>query len=390
MTRQDFVIKVAKINKILGELKYGIDIDTILDFSFLTPQLLMLAEWMADIQQYISQEPSPSLARQITSIGYTDEIKKYLAKHKEDITPTACVTLLIDSIKRLQSLFEICRQYQREEKGQYKDLVETLANEQVATLLQRAVDAGLLDNHFQPTPDTKTLQLRVIAFAVSSICKFPRIYVDFEKQWSHTTSYRISTCSIPKYRTKFYEYAKSLYPEVDFSPLESSCGIETFYTPQSPEDITKMYNELIKYKYIAPDTTLDVFNGIFDKAKFVKPVEWIKEQRLLAYFLYLAFGKWNKKNLWVKSQVSLMYFVYLSFRADNPFDFWTKCANCFQIREGKPINRESLRCNFRSIISKGKLDTYDIELKRIADEYNSCTIKKEATASDRKAKAYIT
>ena len=35
MTRQDFVIKVAKINKILGELKYGIDIDTILDFSFL-------------------------------------------------------------------------------------------------------------------------------------------------------------------------------------------------------------------------------------------------------------------------------------------------------------------------------------------------------------------
>ena len=70
MTRQDFVIKVAKINKILGELKYGIDIDTILDFSFLTPQLLMLAEWMADIQQYISQEPSPSLARQITSIGY--------------------------------------------------------------------------------------------------------------------------------------------------------------------------------------------------------------------------------------------------------------------------------------------------------------------------------
>ena len=59
MTRQDFVIKVAKINKILGELKYGIDIDTILDFSFLTPQLLMLAEWTADIQQYISQEPSP-------------------------------------------------------------------------------------------------------------------------------------------------------------------------------------------------------------------------------------------------------------------------------------------------------------------------------------------
>ena len=81
MTRQDFVIKVAKINKILGELKYGIDIDTILDFSFLTPQLLMLAEWTADIQQYISQEPSPSLARQITSIGNKEVSGKTQGRH---------------------------------------------------------------------------------------------------------------------------------------------------------------------------------------------------------------------------------------------------------------------------------------------------------------------
>ena len=105
--------------------------------------------------------------------------------------------------------------------------------------------------------------------------------------------------------------------------------------------------------------------GIFDETKFTRPV------------------------LWKKSQTSLMYFVYLTFRTDNPFDFWTKCANCFQIQDGKPINRESLRSNFRPLINKGKLGTYDIELKRIADEYNGCT-KKKATASDEMATAYIT
>lgn len=505
MTRQDFVIRVAKINKVLGELKYSMDIDAVLDLSSLAPQLLMLEEWTADIQQYIEQEPSPALVRQIISIGYTDEIKKYLAKHKTDITPDACVTLLNGSIKKLQALFKMCRQYLYEEKGQYKDLVEPLANEQVATLLQRAVDAGLLNSHFQPAPDTKTLQLRVIAFAVSSICKFPRVYVDFEKQWGHTASFRISACSLPKRKSQYFEYAKSLYPEVDFSTLEPSHETVVFYTPQSPEDINKMYNELIRYRYIAPNTTFEVFNGIFDKTKFVKPVDWIKGQRLLAYFIYLAFGKYNKKNLWVKgekcflvngktphtgcfksgysmikrsgwidrfdprlkaicdefnhievstkdtgknkgrvihngkevfysdksdekkeavfselvrggyispkttadifmgifdetkfirpilwkkSQASLMYFVYLAFRSDNPFDFWRKCAHCFQIQRGKPLNLESLRSNFRPILKKGKLDTYDIELKRIADEYAS-TKKKKATASD-KAKAYIT
>ena len=143
-------------------------------------------------------------------------------------------------------------------------------------------------------------------------------------------------------------------------------GKEVFYSDKSEEKKQAVFSGLINGGYISPTTSIDIFMGIFDETVFTRPV------------------------LWIKSQVSLMYFVYLSFRADNPFDFWTKCANCFQIREGKPINRESLRCNFRSIISKVKLDTYDIELKRIADEYNSCTIKKEATASDRKAKAYIT
>lgn len=106
-----------------------------------------------------------------------------------------------------------------------------------------------------------------------------------------------------------------------------------------------MYNELIKYKYIAPDTTLDVFNGIFDKAKFVKPVEWIKEQRLLAYFLYLAFGKWNKKNLWVKG------------------------GKCFLIN-GKAPHIACFKSGYSSIKRLGWMDRFDTRLKAICEEFN--------------------
>lgn len=506
MTRQECVIRIAKINKVFGELKYRIDIGAIPDLAAYAFQLLMVNDWTADIQQYISQEFSPTLARQIVSIGYTEEIEKFLREHNTGMAP-AYATALEESVKKVRSLMGLCRHSLNKEKGQYSDLIEPLANEQTVALMQRAVDAGLLDIHFQPSSKATTLQLRVIAFAVSSMCKLPHMYAPFEKQWENNIKSRISTCNIPKRNVDQLNYAMELYPEVDFKPLfEPTQDISAFYTPQDRDDIIRLYKSLLKYGYISPETTLKTFEGIFDKNKFVKPVVWIKGQRQLAYFIYLAFGKFNKKKLWKKgekffrvngqvphvdsltsgyswlkragwldrfdiklkaicesfyhverenhpqkrnderlihisknvfysnksrktkqavysalikggyispdttsaifmgifdetkftrpvlwkkSQTSLMYFVYLTFRTDNPFDFWTKCANCFQIQDGKPINRESLRSNFRPLINKGKLGTYDIELKRIADEYNGCT-KKKATASDEMATAYIT
>ena len=54
---------------------------------------------------------------------------------------------------------------------------------------------------------------------------------------------------------------------------------------------------------------------------------------------------------------------------DNPFDIWVKSVYCFCMANGKKPNRESLHCNFRNFIQKGILDTYDTELKNIADSY---------------------
>ena len=68
---------------------------------------------------------------------------------------------------------------------------------------------------------------------------------------------RFNTCRVPRYNTELYDTAKVLYPEVDFNEFEPVHKTETFYTPQDEEDIKELYWDLIKYKYIAPDTEIE-------------------------------------------------------------------------------------------------------------------------------------
>ena len=65
MTRQEIVIKIAKINHIIGEWKYRLDLDGEVEIETLSPDLLYIDEWVREIGQYIKQNPSPSLTRKV-------------------------------------------------------------------------------------------------------------------------------------------------------------------------------------------------------------------------------------------------------------------------------------------------------------------------------------
>lgn len=496
MTRQEAVIKIAKITRFVGEMKYQLDMDDEIEFEALDPEWRHIDVWTKEACQYLGQDASPQLVRLVANIGYTDIVEEYVQGHRQEIeAPYA--EILDRYVENMRALALLCDTRSEERKGKYGDLIEPLANERIATLLQRAVNAGILDSHYQPTPQAKPLQLKVVAFAVSSLGRLSSPYVLFEKQWHRENGRRFSTSRIPKRDTSCYETAKALYPEVDFSEFEPVHETETFYTPQGEEDRKVMYGELVKYGYIAPDTDFEVFDGIFDKAKFTRPVEWIKGQRQLSYFVYLAFGKFNRKNLWIKAeccfringnvphkaccvsgyswikragwldkydlrlkaicsgfnhaeqaelpedaaggraihtskvvfhstrgeeakhamysaliaggyidenttfaifegifdetafslpvtwmktQSQLMYFVHLAFKAENPFDVWVKCVHCFRLQDGKKPNRQSMDSNYRFIVKKGRMDTYDAELKSIADNY-TCVKKKDTKVS---------
>ena len=182
MTRQEAVIKISKITRIIGELKYQLDADDEIEFEALDPDWLHIAEWTQEICRYMTQDASPQVARLIANIGFTEIVEKYVQSHRQEIeAPHA--KILDDYVEGIRNLSLLCDTRSDKQKKKYADLIEPLANEQVAALLKRAVGAGLLDEHYQPTPQTKSLQLKVIAYAVSFLCQLPSVYVLFEKQW---------------------------------------------------------------------------------------------------------------------------------------------------------------------------------------------------------------
>lgn len=59
MTKQEVVIKIAKINRIIGEWKYRVDVGK--EIESLSPELSYLAKWTQEIIQYIKKNPSNNL-----------------------------------------------------------------------------------------------------------------------------------------------------------------------------------------------------------------------------------------------------------------------------------------------------------------------------------------
>lgn len=176
MTRQETVIKITKITRIVGEMKSQLDLDDEIEFEALDSSWMNIGKWAKEICLYMEQAPSPLLANLITNNEFTVPVVNYVQSHRLEID-SAYVTVIDCYANNMQALLSLCKRQEEEVKGEYKDLIEPLANEQVATLLQRAIRAGLLDEHYQPMPQTKPLQLKVIAYAVSTICKLPSTYI---------------------------------------------------------------------------------------------------------------------------------------------------------------------------------------------------------------------
>lgn len=63
MTKQETVIKICKLTRITGEIKYQIDFDGNVDFASFVPNLLYIDKWTDEICRYVSTD------RPLSSIG---------------------------------------------------------------------------------------------------------------------------------------------------------------------------------------------------------------------------------------------------------------------------------------------------------------------------------
>ena len=95
------------------------------------------------------------------------------------------------------------------------------------------------------------------------------------------------------------------------------------------------------------DTTVEDFLSIFNLGNQTtrKPIEWMKSQQHLSYFIYFTFSKTNK-------------------------DYWVKTVACFSVNGHAP-HKGSLVTGLVAMQRKPNFGTFDVELKRIASKYNN-------------------
>lgn len=347
MNRQEVVITIAKLNRVIKQLYYWVDLDSDFTIDAFDDDFSELVEGSKNVHVFLKKNPIRILAEQILKIGTMDSIEKYI--NERNCTIDARIRpYMIALVKSMNELQDLSRKILAKKDSKYPGLVRALANKQAVQLLQRAVDAKLLRKDFMPEEETTNTQLRVIAFAVGTLLNLPRtqIYVHFEKQWQRP-SYRLSTNPLPrKYGCEKHLFAMSLYPEVDFTAMSLPCKeIDTFYTDRNEGKIKRLYDDLVSAGYIGTYSTFEEFEGIFNSEKYIRPVDWIQEQRFLGYFVNIAFSRLNPRNL------------------------WNKTVSCFTVYGVEP-HKGSLCSGITYIKRKGLMDTYNKGLKEIVDRFN--------------------
>ena len=63
MTRQETVIKITKITRIVGEMKSQLDLDDEIEFEALDSSWMNIGKWAEEICQYMQQAPLSSFGR---------------------------------------------------------------------------------------------------------------------------------------------------------------------------------------------------------------------------------------------------------------------------------------------------------------------------------------
>lgn len=356
MNRQEAAITIARINRQVKQIYHWIDLDEELGISTIDPEVVDMSTWVEQVYDFLKAEPILLLAQQILKIGPAKSIEDYLNERNGTIDARVRPHILAYT-KSMHNLEDLAKKIVAEQHPDFPDLVPGLANQEAADLLGRAVDAHLLDKKYMPLEETTSAQLRVIAFAVGTLLKFPsrQLYYQFEKQWNRA-SYRVSTVPLPKhYHCDKHLFAMSLYPEVNFTKITTTYRENnTFYTHQSIERIKRLFDDLINFGYIDVASQFEDFLGIFDSEKFIRPIEWIAEQRFLTYFLWITFSK------------------------ENPINLWVKAMCCFRIQGHEP-HKGTMSSSISYIRRNKLLDKYNPELKAISERFNRATYNKPLT-----------
>lgn len=325
MTRPEVAIALATINRLNKTVAYWIDLGGNLDQIQSTEELSQVPLWREGILKFLKQQYCHSVVKYIMKMYCNNFLKDFLKEGADKCQPETYTLLneLSFSIDKLKEFAYIY--YKMYKAGPFEMFVEELSNDKALELFKRVQKAGYLDVNFQPIPQVTPMQKKAIAWGIGQQVglRWRIQWITFERQWKCD---RLGTVPMPECYSKQYEEIKQLFPEVDFSPL-TAIKDQCFNTPTDTSRVDELFLALITHEYIDRTTPIWQFRKIFsiedEEGHEFKPVNWIKEQRKLTYFLRYAMGEKSK-------------------------DVWVKAQHCFTIN-GKTPNKGSLKSGFAAL-----------------------------------------
>jgi hypothetical protein len=297
VTRQEAVLSFVKFNKFAKQLIYDICIGGNTKLTTYADELLHFEQWKEDIMLYTSLNPDPIIIDKIAMLGSPEMLENYIKDGKETL-PKNTYDALSGVVQAMKSIHALCFDLNQESKGKFKYLVNEFAYEEAADLFDRAVSAGYLTAEYQPKGDTDLYTLKILAFAIGEMLHLTmrHKWSHFEEQWNIDKSNKLSSLPVTEKQFKRNEKVMRLYPEVDFSELTQP-NERDILMQSMVHDVSVVYIKTFTTRAnISQDTTVDAFLSIFNLGEQTtrKPIEWIKSQRHLSYFIFFAFSKTNK------------------------------------------------------------------------------------------------
>lgn len=308
MEKEQVILRFVKINKILKRARYLIDTGTMeLDIEECFPELIHIGEWAEEIQAHweVSKDDytTTELSRLYAIDKYSkasvvpDLISAALKLYIEGSMPTEYREALHSFIDAIGELRKSVEEYQRNLQGKYYGLPSELHTNEAITLLNECFNAGLLDEHYQPTADTKRFQLKLIAFGMSKKLNLPQTYSLFEQFWQLNN---LKSIPIPETKNNEIQKVKEIFPGVCFQPSNTEMR-RIFQDGRSKETLSKMLSALIHGNYIDSSHKLNDWMAIFGKEnpeQTYLPINWIAGPFKLGQFIDKAFGRDNSNCLW--------------------------------------------------------------------------------------------
>ena len=322
-------------------LNYWANLGSAYNISVLSDEIPSAIGWAKEIKEYLPDDPSPILYREINCFASPTRLSNYISENKQlfDADVLERIEHFIAVVREMQTLVD---QNKVEVKGKYTNLESELANKKVASLLNRARRARYLDDNYQPVKRTKPFQLKLIVYGVCEILDIPtrKRYEVFNRQWHLKTG--LATIPIPQSKVEEVEAITKLYPEVDFSQLWEIRERLVFTTKSTEHYFRIAFDMLVENGYIDESTPVNSFLAIADfrRPKHFVPVKWKGQILSLGYLIHHAFSDTNDL-IWQKTECN--------FEAN-----------------GAPVNRHTLCANVNALHRSDRFENFDPVLLEIS------------------------